>query len=159
MWNPTTPSHVPALKAIKEAAPQLQVQLYMVEARVAEDFEGAFAAMSQERVGAVLVVAAPVTFAQRTRLAELALRHRLPTVFLYKQNAEAGGLMSYGPDLIDSFLQSARYVDKILRGAKPADLPVEQATKFELVINLKTAKALGLTIPQSLLLRVDEVIQ
>jgi putative ABC transport system substrate-binding protein len=131
----------------------------MVEARVAEDFEGAFAAMSQERVGAVLVVAAPVTFAQRARLAELALRHRLPTVFLYKQNAESGGLMSYGPDLIDSFLQSTRYVDKILRGAKPADLPVEQATKFELVINLKTAKALGLTIPQSLLLRADEVIQ
>jgi putative ABC transport system substrate-binding protein len=159
MWNPTTPSHVPALKAIKEAAPQLQVQLYMVEARVAEDFEGAFAAMSQERVGAVLVVAAPVTFAQRARLAELALRHRLPTIFLYKQNAEAGGLMSYGPDLIDSFLQSTRYVDKILRGAKPADLPVEQATKFELVINLKTAKALGLTIPQSLLARADQVIE
>jgi putative ABC transport system substrate-binding protein len=159
MWNPTTPSHLPALKALREVAPQLRVQLYMVEARVVEDFEGAFAAMSRERVGAVLVVAAPVTLAQRARLAELALRHRLPTIFLYKENAEAGGLMSYGPDVIDSLRQSARYVDKILRGAKPADLPVEQAAKFDLVINLKTAKTLGLTIPQSLLLRADEVIQ
>ncbi len=159
MWNPTTPSHPPALKALKEVAPQLRVQLYMVEARVAEDFEGAFAAMSRERVGAVLVVAAPVTFSQRARLAELALRRRLPTIFLSKENAEAGGLMSYGPDLSDSLLQSARYVDKILRGAKPADLPVEQASKYELVINRKTAKALGLTIPPSVLIRADRVIE
>ncbi len=159
MWNPTTPSHPPALKALKEVAPQLRVQLYMVEARVVEDFEGAFAAMSRERVGAVLVVAAPVTFNQRARLAELALRHRLPAIFLYKENAKAGGLMSYGPDVSDSLRQSARYVDKILRGAKPADLPVEQASKYELVINLKTAKALGLTISQSVLVRADQVIE
>ena len=159
MWNPTTPSHPPALMALKEVASQLGVQLYMVEARVVEDFEGAFTTMSRERVRAVLVVAAPVTYSDRIPLANLALRHRLPAIYLYKENVEAGGLMSYGPDLVDSLRQSARFVDRILRGAKPADLPVEQPTKFELVINLKTAKALGIKIPQSILLRADRVIE
>ena len=159
MWNPTTPSHPPALMALKEVASQLGVQLYMVEARVVEDFEGAFTTMSRERVRAVLVVAAPVTYSDRIPLANLALRHRLPAIYLYKENVEAGGLMSYGPDLVDSLRQSARFVDRILRGAKPADLSVEQPTKFELVINLKTAKALGIKIPQSILLRADRVIE
>ena len=159
MWNPTTPSHPPALMALKEVASQLGVQLSMVEARVVEDFEGAFTTMSRERVRAVLVVAAPVTYSDRIPLANLALRHRLPAIYLYKENVEAGGLMSYGPDLVDSLRQSARFVDRILRGSKPADLSVEQPTKFELVINLKTAKAFGIKIPQSILLRADRVIE
>ena len=159
LWNPTTPSHQPALQALREAAPRLRVRLYLAEARVLDDFEGAFVAMNREQVEAVLIVAAPLTFTHRARLAELALRYRLPTVFLYRENAEAGGLMSYGPDITDSLRLSARYVDKILRGASPADLPVEQPTKFELVINLKTAKALGLTVAPSILARADEVIE
>jgi putative ABC transport system substrate-binding protein len=159
LWNPTTPSHEPALKALKAVAPQLGVQLHLAEARLAEDFAGAFAALSREQVQAVLVVAAPVTFSERAPLAELGLRHRLPTVFLYRQNAEAGGLMSYGPDIVDSLRQSASYVDKILRGAKPADLPVGQASKYDLVINLKTARAIGVSISPALLQRADQVIQ
>jgi len=159
MWNPTTPSHPPALKAVEAAARTLGVQVYLAEARTAEDFEGAFAAMTRERAGAVLVVAAPVTFTQRARLAELSLRHRLPGIFSFKENADAGGLMSYGPDLSDMLHRSAAFVDKILRGAKPADLPVEQASKYELIVNLRTARALGLTIPQSVLVRADQLIE
>ena len=159
LWNPSTPSHEPALKALRAVAPQLGVQLHLAQARVADDFAGAFAALSREQVHAVLVVAAPVTFSERAPLAELALRHRLPTVFLYRENAQAGGLMSYGPDIVDSLRQSASYVDKILRGAKAADLPVGQAAKYDLVINLKTASALGLTIPPALLLRADQVVE
>jgi putative ABC transport system substrate-binding protein len=98
LWNPTTPSHEPALKALKAVAPQLGAQLHLAEARVPEDFSGAFAALSREQVHAVLVVAAPITFSERAPLAELAARHRLPTVFLYRENAQAGGLMSYGPE-------------------------------------------------------------
>ena len=159
LWNPTTPSHPPALKSVEAAAEKLAVQVYMVPARTVDDFEGAFSAMIRKRVGALLVVASPLTHFQRARLAELALKHRLPAMFLPRENVEAGGLMSYGPDLTDMSRRSAAYIDKILKGAKPADLPVEQASKYELFINLKTAKALGLTIPQTILIRADKLIE
>jgi putative ABC transport system substrate-binding protein len=115
--------------------------------------------MAKERVGALLVLSDAILNSHRTRLADLAARSRLPAAYGVRDSVEAGGLMSYGPSFLDSYRRAATYVDKILKGAKPADLPVEQPTKYELVINLKTAKALGLTIPQSMLLRADEVIQ
>jgi putative tryptophan/tyrosine transport system substrate-binding protein len=121
--------------------------------------EGAFAAMDRARAKAVLVLATALFLAERQRVAELAIKHRLPTMSNFKDAVEAGGLMSYSPNWDDLYRRGAIYVDKILKGAKPADLPVEQATKFELVINLKTAKALGLTIPPSLLQRADQVIE
>ncbi len=159
LWNPTTPSHPPALKAVEAAARSLGVQLHPVEARVLEEFDGAFTAMTRERVGAFLVLGSPVYFSQRARLAELALKHRLPGIFNFREDVQAGGLMSYGPDINDMFRRSAAYVDKILKGAKPADLPVDQASRYDLVINFKTAKALGLTLPQSILIRSTDVIQ
>jgi putative tryptophan/tyrosine transport system substrate-binding protein len=115
--------------------------------------------MTKARAGALTVLTTPVFISERRRLVDLAAKNRLPTVYLFREFVDAGGLMSYGPDLADSFRRAATYVDKILKGAKPGDLPVEQPTKFELVINLKAAKVLGLTIPPSLLQRADEVIQ
>ena len=159
LYSPTAPSHRPALQAVETAGEKLGVQLLMVPVRTVEDFDGAFSTMSRERVGGFLVVASPLTVSHRARLAELALKHRLPGMFGTKENVEAGGLMSYGADFNDLFRRAAIYIDKILKGAKPADLPVEQASKYELVINLKTAKALGLTIPGSLLQRADTVIE
>jgi putative tryptophan/tyrosine transport system substrate-binding protein len=159
LWNPDTPSHTPALKAVEEAGRILRVQLQPVGARTAAELEGAFAAMARARAQAVLVLGAAIFLAERQRVAELAIKHRLPTMSNLKDVVEAGGLVSYGPNWDDLYRRGAIYVDKILRGAKPADLPVEQASKFELVINLKTAKALGLTIPPSLLGRADEIIQ
>ena len=131
----------------------------MVSVHTAEDLDGAFATMARERVRGLLVVASPLTRSQRTLLAELALKHRLPGMFGSKENVEAGGLMSYAADFPDLTRRAATYIDKILKGAKPADLPVEQASKYELVINLKTARALGLKIPLSLLQRADQVIE
>jgi putative ABC transport system substrate-binding protein len=147
------------LNAADVAARALGVRLQVVEARGPEDFDRAFSDMTRARAGALAVLATPVFDSERRRLVDLAAKNRLPTVYSYRSYVEAGGLMSYGPDLADSFRRAATYVDRILKGAKPGDLPVEQPTKFELVINLKTAKALGLTIPQSLLQRGDEVIQ
>ena len=159
LWNPDAPSHTPALKALEDAGRALRVQLQAVGARTAGELEGAFSAMARARAQAVLVLATAIFLAERQRVAELAIKHRLPTMSNFKDAVEAGGLMSYSPNWDDLYRRGAIYVDKILRGAKPADLPVEQATKFELVINLKTARALGLTIPQSLLLRADQVIE
>ena len=159
LWNPDTPSHIPGLKALEESARTLQVQLRPVVARNKADFESAFSTMARAQAQALLVLAFGPYIVERQRLAELALRHRLPTMFNVRDHAEAGGLLSYGTDLNDLSRRGAAYVNKILKGAKPADLPVEQPTKFELVINLKTAKALGLTIPQSLLARADQVIE
>ena len=147
------------LNAADVAARALSVRLQVVEARGPEDFDRAFSDMTRARAGALTVLATPVFDSERRRLVDLAAKNRLPTVYSYRSYVEAGGLMSYGPDLADSFRRAATYVDKILKGAKPADLPVEQPTKFELVINLKAAKALGLTIPRSLLLRADQIIQ
>ena len=159
LWHPGTPSSVPGLKALEEPARMLRLELQPVGARSAAELEGAFAAMARARAQAVLVLATPIFFGERQRLGELAIAHRLPTMFQIRDYAEAGGLMSYGADLADLYRRGAIYVDKILRGAKPADLPVEQPTKFELVFNLRTAKALGLTIPRSLLQRADRVIE
>jgi len=155
----TAPSHRPASHSVAAAAQQLGVQVLTVPVRTPEDLDGAFAMMARERVNGFLAVASPLTRSQRALLAELALKYRLAGMFGTRENVEAGGLMSYAPDLLDLTRRAATYIDKILKGAKPADLPVEQAMKFELVVNLKTAKALGLTIPQSVLIRADEVIQ
>ena len=157
--NPTNAYHQLAIREANVAARSLGVQLQLLEARGPNDFEGAFAAMAKERVGALLVLSDAMLNSHRTRIAELAARSRLPAAYGVRESVEAGGLMSYGPSFLDSYRRAATYVDKILRGAKPAELPVEQPTAFELVINLKTAKALGLTIPESVLLRADQVIR
>jgi putative tryptophan/tyrosine transport system substrate-binding protein len=159
LYNPTTPSHQLAMKAVQSAGEKLKVDLLTVPASTADDFAGAFSTMSEKRAAALLVVESPAFHGGRVRLAELALKHRLPTMFNTRAGTEAGGLMSYGADLADLFRRSAVYIDKILKGTKPADLPVEQPTKFELVINLKTAKALGITIAPSLLVIADDVIE
>jgi len=157
--NPGNPLYAPAVRDVKVAARSLGVQLQLLETRGPTEFDGAFAAMAKERVGGLFVVADTMFNLHRARLVELAAKSRLPAAYGTRDAVEAGGLMSYGPSLPDLFRRGATYVDKILRGAKPADLPVEQPTKFELVINLKTAKALGLTIPQSVLARADQVIE
>ena len=157
--NPTIPSQAVDLREAKVAAGSLKMQLQVLEARAPSDFAGAFSAMTKERAGGVIVLGSPMLLAERSRIVELAAQSRVPAIYWLKEFAEAGGLMTYGINLHESFRRAAGYVDKILKGAKPADLPVEQPTKFELVINLKTAKALGLTIPPSVLGRADEVIQ
>ncbi len=147
------------LKAAEVAARALGVRPQFVEARGPADIDRAFSDMTRARAGALTVLPSAMLFTERRRLVDLAAKNRLPAVYVQREVVDAGGLMSYGPNLADLFRRAATYVDKILKGAKPADLPVEQPTKFELVINLKTAKALGLTIPQSLLGRADEVMQ
>lgn len=159
LYSPTAPSHRPGVQAVETAGEKLGVQLVMVPTRTVEEFEGAFSTMSREQVGGFLAVASPDAVSHRARLADLAMKHRLPGMFGAKDNVEAGGLMSYGADFNDMVRRAAIYIDKILKGAKPADLPVEQASKYELTINLKTAKAIGLTIPGSLLQRADTVIE
>jgi ABC-type uncharacterized transport system substrate-binding protein len=159
LFSLTAPSHRPALQAIETAGQKLGIQLHMAPVRTAEDFDGAFAMMARERVGGFLVVASPLSQTQRAPLAELALNHRLPGMFGAKESVEAGGLMSYSADFNDLVRRAATYIDKILKGVKPADLPVEQASKYQLVINLKTAKVLGLDVPPTLLARADEVIE
>ena len=160
LWSPTAPSYRPFLEAAEATGAKLGIQLLTVGVSTVADFDGAFAKMAKDRVGAVLVHGAALTARHNPRLlAELALKHRLPTMFGNRENVVAGGLMSYGPDHVDLTRRAAVYIDKILKGAKPADLPIEQPTKFALGINLKTAKALGLTIPPSLLQRADQLIE
>jgi putative ABC transport system substrate-binding protein len=154
--NPGTPAVVRVTEA---AARHMQIQLYVVDVREATGLDGGFDRMARQEVEALVVVSDSMLFGQRRRIIELAARHRLPAVYELRLFPDDGGLLSYGPGRVERFQRAAVYVDRILRGAKPADLPVEQPTKFELVINLKTAKALGLTIPQSLLLRADQVIE
>ncbi len=141
------------------AARALAVKLQPLEVRGPNELEGAFAAMARERANALLVLPHPVTFVHARRIAALAAKSRLPAVYAFRESVEGGGLMAYAADAADMFRRAASYVDKILKGAKAADLPVEQPTRFELVINLKTAKALGLIIPPSVLFRADQVIQ
>ena len=157
--NPDNAYHQFAIREVNVAARSLGVQLQLLEARGPNEFDGAFAAMAKEHVGALLVLSDAIFNSHRTRLADLAARSRLPAAYGVRESVEAGGLMSYGPSILDSYRQAATYVDRILKGAQPAELPVERPTKYELVINMKTAKALGLTIPQSVLLRADHVYE
>jgi putative tryptophan/tyrosine transport system substrate-binding protein len=159
LYTSTAPSHIPALHAVETAARRLGVQVIMVPVQRVEDFDGAFATMVQQRVDGFLVIASSLTFSARSLLAALALRHRLPGMFGTRDAVTAGGLMSYAPNLGDLIRRAATYIDAILKGTKPADIPVEQASKYELVINLKTAEALGLKLPESFLLRADAVIE
>jgi putative ABC transport system substrate-binding protein len=158
VWDPATPSHGPGLKAAEGAGPSLGLRIQPVAVRNATEFDAAFSAISREHAGGVLVLSTPLFIAGARRLAELALTHKLPSLFGPRHHVEAGGLMSYSPDRADLYRRGAIYVDKILKGAKPAELPVQRAQKFELVVNVKTAKALGLTIPQSVLARADHII-
>jgi putative ABC transport system substrate-binding protein len=147
------------LKEADVAARALGVRLQFVEARGPEDFDRAFSDMTRARAGALTVLVSPMFFGERRRLVDLAAKNRLPAVYPWREFVDAGGLMAYGADLADLFRRAATYVDKILKGAKPAELPVEQPTKYELVINLKTARTLGLTIPPSLLRRAGQIIE
>src|SRR5438132_4183316 len=158
LWNPATGSDL-ELRATRAAASKLGVTLKLMDVRNADDLMRVFATLEKERPDALTMFFDEKTTGYRQLVGDFATKHRLPTVFGAKEFAEAGGLISYAPNVPEAFRRAATYVDKILRGAKPADLPVEQPTKFELVINLKTAKALGLTIPQSILLRADQLIE
>jgi len=159
IFDPATPSHSPSLKAAEAAGPKLSLRIQPVPVRSATEYESAFSSIVRERADGVLVLSTPLFIAGAKQLAQLAIAHRLPSLFGPSHNVQAGGLMSYSPDRAEQWRGAAIYVDKILKGAKPADLPVQQPTKLELVINLKTAKALGLTVPSSLLSRADKVIE
>src|SRR5437773_2230269 len=160
LWNPANPVwQAAALRETEVAARALGLRLQLLEARGPDELEGAFAAMTRERAGALFVPADIIFVRHAQRLADLAAKHRLPAMYGFREHVEAGGLMSYAASFAVIFRRAATFVDKILKGAKAGELPVEQPTKFELVINLKTAKTLGITIPQSVLVRADEVIQ
>jgi putative ABC transport system substrate-binding protein len=157
--NPRNPAQPDAVADIGKANRVLGLELQFLQAGSADEIDIAFGAMVRERATALFVVPESLFIAQRARLAELAAKHRLPTMHGVRENVDAGGLLSYGPSLVALGRRAASYVDKILKGAKPGELPIEQPTTFELVVNLKTAKALGITIPQTVLLRADEVIE
>jgi putative tryptophan/tyrosine transport system substrate-binding protein len=157
LHNPANPGNAPQVKHAQDAARALGVRLQLLGARDPGEIDSAFAVMTGEQ--AVIVLVDATLQGNRARITDLAARHRLPAVYGLSEYAEVGGLLTYGPNRLDMFRHAGVYVDKILKGAKPGDLPVEQPTKFELVINLKTAKALGLTIPPSLLVRADQVIE
>ena len=159
LWNPQDRSSTLSWKEIQLPARQAGVQLHSLEVRSPSDLDKAFEDATRARAGALAIMPDPVFVTNLKRIADLAAKHRLPSIFHLREFADADGLVTYGVDRSDMFRRAATYVDKILKGAKPADLPVEQPAKFELVINLKTARALGLTIPPSLLLRADRVIQ
>jgi putative ABC transport system substrate-binding protein len=159
LGNPDNPMHPLHLKATRAAAKYFGLDLRVFEVRRPGDLDGAFTAMTRERVGALFVLPDPMLFVERDQLARRAVIHRMPAMFEFREFTEAGALMSYGANIADTLRSAAAMVDKILNGAKPSEIPFEQPTKFDLVINLKTAKTLGLTIPPSLLLRADEVIQ
>jgi len=144
---------------LQDASRKLGLALEVADIPGPDEFDRAFGAMLSKRIGALMVIIGPVTYLLKERIAEAALKSHLPTISNANQYAQAGLLLSYGPDLTDLYRRAATYVDKIIHGAKPADLPVEQPSKYELAINLKTAKALGLALPQSLLMRAEEVIQ
>jgi putative tryptophan/tyrosine transport system substrate-binding protein len=157
--NAANSTHALFWAEAQKAAHGMALSVSQAAVRGPDDFEGAFESMAQDRVGAVVVLADPMLGAHRIRLAELAARHRLPIISPFREAAVSGGLIAYGPSLRGNFHRAASYVDRILKGARPADLPVEQPRTFELVINLKTAKAFGITIPPSLLVRADQLIE
>ena len=159
LWNPNNRSHVAYLEEWRLVGPTLGVKLIFVEVGSTDEFDGAFAAMMRERPDAFIMTADPFHLSHIGWIIDFLARNQLPAMYVVKENVVAGGLMSYGPGLPDLFRRAASYVHKILQGTKPADLPVEQPVKFELAVNLKTAKALGLTIPESFLIRADEVIE
>jgi putative tryptophan/tyrosine transport system substrate-binding protein len=159
IWDPTEPGRQQLVKETEVAAPKLGLQIHTLDVRDVREIRRTFTAITKERVGAVLVYGSSMISAQRTVIAELAAKHRLPTMCPTPEWMDAGFVMSYATRLSDVYRRAPYFVDRILKGTKPGDLPVEQPTKFELVINLKTAKALRLTIPQSILLRADQVIQ
>ncbi len=159
LWNPGNRGHVVLLREMERASQSLRLRVRPMEARTPDDFESAFSGMIRAGVDGLVVLADPNTFLYRKRLADLALKSRLPSMHTLTELVEAGGLMAYAPSFQDAARRAATYVDKIVKGAKPGDLPIELPTRFKLVINLKTAKALGLTIPRSLLSVADEVIQ
>jgi len=159
LWSPANPGKALEVKEMQAAAPLLGVTLQSLEVPAPKDLEAAFSAMTRGRPDALITLDDAVTVSRQQRIVEFAAKSRLPAIYQVREFVDAGGLMSYGLYSVRQYRRTAIYVDKILKGAKPADLPVEQPTQFELVINLKTAKALGLTIPQSLLNRADEVIQ
>ena len=157
--NPDNPASLGQQPAVNSAAHSLGIKLLVLNVRRSEDLDAVFPVMNRKHADALLILGDPILVAQSSRIAEHAFKQKLPGIFLYRIFADAGGLMSYGPDFAAVWRQCAVYADKILKGAKPADLPVEQPTKFELVVNLRTAKAFGLTVPQSILIRADEVIR
>ncbi len=161
LWNPNNPGWLPDLTETKVAGEQLGLRLESLEARNLKELEGAFSAMIREKAMALIVLSDPWFFGRgpRQQIVDFAVKSRLPSMYELSEFVDAGGLMSYGPSLLNMVERAAYYVDKILKGAKPADLPVERPTRFELIINLKTAKTIGLTIPQSVLFRADKVIQ
>jgi len=159
LWNPEAPDLSRLFKETQALALALGLELQSLEVRGPEDFESAFKAAAESHAGALSVPSSAYFFSHRARIADLAVKSRLPAIYADRGYVEAGGLMSYGPSLVDLYRRAAVYVDKILKGAKPGDLPVQQATKFEFVINLKTAKQIGVTIPQSVLFRADKVIK
>ena len=159
LWSPDVPFHPQAVEDLKAAASSLAIELSFVSARTLEEFGPAFSAVGRAHAQALYVLDTPLYFAHRTRLLELASKARLPAIYSYSRWVDEGGLMSYGANSADLFRRSAGYVDKILKGAKPGDLPIEQPTKFEFVVNLRTARAIGITISESVLARADEVIR
>ena len=159
LWNPATPYHPMMIQQLKAAAPSLSIQLRFVSVRTPKEFDSLLSALSRVHAQALYVIDDPMFDTHTATISKLALKARLPAIYGEKIFADHGGLMSYGASYADLFRRSAGYVDKILKGAKPRDLPVEQPTKFELVVNVKTGKALGLQVPQSILLRADEVIR
>jgi putative tryptophan/tyrosine transport system substrate-binding protein len=159
LWHPEFPPNVEGLPGLKMAAQTLRMELHLVGYRGPHDFEGAVAAMRRSGADALFVMPHPLASGHATQLAELAAKHRLPAMAPYREFAEAGGLMAYGTKFVEIYRRAPAYVDKILKGTKPSDLPVERVMHFELVINLKTAQALGLTIPPSFLFQADEVIR
>jgi putative ABC transport system substrate-binding protein len=159
MWNTNVPGNLLEYKEAGDAARSMRLQLQSVEVSSVDDFERAFSALKTGGAEALIVAGSGLTSTNAGQIANLAMKHRLPSMVSSRDRVDAGGLMAYGPNLAELWRRAATFVDKILKGAKPGELPVEQPTKFELVINMKTAKALGLTIPPSLLRRADEVIQ
>ena len=159
MWNTNVPGNLLEYKQAGDAARSMRLQLQSAEVSSVDDFERAFSALKTGGAQALIVAGSGLTSTNARQIASLAMKHRLPSMVSSRDRVDAGGLIAYGPNLAEMWRRATTYVDKILKGAKPGDLPIEQPSKFELIINLKTARALGLTLPQSLLLRADEIIQ